>query len=209
MVISCHHQTAMSSSDKLLEDFEMTPGSLSIKQIYPHLVTKKGYFKDWLSTLTDEDFERTKIAYKNTENLNLEERSSWTCKKTIDVYVSELGSIINFKLLKYEVGDFFKWHKDSQGTHTCLIFCPTEFKGGDLKLKKTDLCEICIRPEVMRQADCDCYTMLIFSTDFLHEVTPITEGVRYVLKATIDDEEEEEEYFNDDWDGGLDAPGDY
>lgn len=61
----------------------------------------------------------------------------------------------------------------------------------------------------MRQTDCDCYTMLIFSTDFLHEVTPITEGVRYVLKATIDDEEEEEEYFNDDWDGGMDAPGDY
>lgn len=193
-------------AEKLLEDFALTPKMFSVRTIYPNLLTREGTFKEWFATLTDDDFERTKIGYQNTERIDLEERSSWTCKKEIEIFIAELECCLTFKLIKYNVGDFFKLHKDSHGTHTCLIFCPSDFKGGTLKLKKNDLCEIHIRPEVMQQVEYDCYTMLTFSTDFLHEVTPITEGVRYVLKATIDDDEgSEEELQNEYWEGGLDA----
>ena len=197
-------------SANILHNFAFTRDMFSVKFTYGELSTQKGDFKDWFQTLSEEDFEPTKIAYQNTETLNLEERSSLTCKKELDIYLHDLEKIITFKLIKYNVGDFFKLHKDSQGTHTILIFCPSDFKGGALKLKKNDLCELVIRPEVMKKFESECYTMVTFSTDFLHEVEPITEGVRYVLKGSYDDEEGEEVLENEGWSGGLDAAcGDY
>ena len=190
----------------LLNDFSLTPETFSIKHFYPCLLTTEGRFSEWIASLTDDDFERTKIGHQYNECVDLEQRSSWTCKKTVNIYLSpDVDVQLEFKLIKYEVGDFFTLHKDSHGTHTCLIFCPSDFKGGILTLKKNDLCEINIRPQVMRKVSENCFTMLTFSTDFLHEVSPITEGVRYVLKASIEKEDSEEELENVEWEGGLDA----
>lgn len=203
----------MAYDHPLLNDFSLNSEMFSIRHFYPCMLTSEGPFRAWLASLTEDDFERTKIGHGYKEYIDLEERSSWTCKKTIHLLSSgDIDSQLEFKLLKYEPGDFFKLHKDSQGTHTCLIFCPSEFKGGTLTLKKNDLCEIKIRPEVMQPVCKNCFTMLTFSTDFLHEVSPITEGVRYVLKATIEKEDSEEELENVEWEGGLDAAyddGDY
>lgn len=203
----------MSNDHPLLNDFSFTPEMFSIQHFYPTIMTSEGPFRDWLASLTEDDFERTKIGHGHQECVELDSRSSWTCKKTVRIpFTGVINANLEFKLLKYEVGDFFKLHKDSHGTHTCLIFCPTYFKGGTLTLKKNDLCEIKIRPEVMRSVREGCFTMLTFSTDFLHEVSPITEGVRYVLKTTIEKEDDTEELENDDWQGGLDAAydsGDY
>ena len=52
--------------------------------------------------------------------------------------------------------------------------------------------------------------MLIFSIDFLHKVSPIIEGTRYVFKAVIeksDQGEEEEEVEIDLHNGFLDGCG--
>ena len=44
-----------------------------------------------------------------------------------------------------------------------------------------------------------------FSTDFLHEVTPITNGTRFVFKSFIEEIDDEEEEIYGDWGGGLDG----
>ena len=197
-------------SSSLFSDFCLSTTDFNIKQNPDELITSKGTFKDWFSTLTDEDFERTTIGYGEDNFIDLEQRSSWTCKQKIEIYNHDVDKQITFKLIKYCPGDFFTLHKDSQGTHTCLIFCPSKFKGGVLTLKKNDLCEINISPEVMKQQlpPLDFYTTVTFSVDFLHKVSPITEGVRYVLKGWWDDTEGEE---YDDYVGYLDcaAGGDY
>lgn len=192
----------------MLNEFFLTPETFHIRHFKGSILTSEGPFRDWMATLTDDDFERTKIGHNTKEYIDLEERSSWTCKQTVRLFLTDDIAGIEFQLLKYEAGDFFTLHKDSKGTHTCLIFCPSDFKGGTLTLKKNDLCEIKIRPEVMRTVSEYCFTMLTFSTDFLHEVSPITEGVRYVLKASLE-REVEEELENVEWDGGLDAANDY
>ena len=76
--------------------------------------------------------------------------------------------------------DFFKLHKDHKGSHTCLIIGGSEFTGGVLTLKN-DLFEIKVNPEEMKNK----FYMIIFSIDFLHEISPIIEGKRYVLKISL------------------------
>ena len=199
---------------KQLQNFNFTEDMFSIKHIVGDLDTTEGNMSDILTSLKDEDFTQTLIGHGTEEVLNTDERSSKTHQKTFNISNEEVDIDIKFKLIKYEKGDFFEMHKDSHGTHTCLIFCPSEFKGGDLILKKNDLWELRFKPDtlpVTKDGE-PCYTVLIFSTDFLHEVTPITEGVRYVLKGVIENEDSEEEYENVDWGGGLDGAygsGDY
>ena len=146
----------------------------------------------------------------NKNFVDLKDRSSWTYKEKIKLnhYFPDFTNK-EYDLIKYEEGDFFNLHKDSQGTHTLLIFCPSEFEGGDLILKKDNAFEIKIKPSIIK----DRYMMLKFSTDFLHEVTPVTKGKRYILKSFMDLKDYEEEYLNDTWGGGLDGEcgnsGDY
>ena len=187
-------------------NLHITDQMIDLQYILFSISTSEGPLKGFLDSLKDEDFERTKIGHQYEESVNLEERSSWTYNKTINIYNTFIDDRnLEFKIIKYKEGDFFKLHKDSHGTHTILIFCPSEFKGGDLILKKNDLWEIKIKPSIPK----DRFLFLKFSTDFLHEVTPVIEGERYVLKASINEEDEEEEIVNDDWGGGLDAAEDY
>ena len=105
------------------------------------------------------------------------------------------------QLVKYQKGDFFTLHKDSKGSHTVLIFCPSEFEGGDLILKKDKSFELKIKPSEVK----DSFMIVKFSTDFLHEVTPITNGTRFVFKSFIEEIDDEEEEIYGDWGGGLDG----
>ena len=152
------------------------------------LYTSKGDFTDYLNRITNDKFTRTKVAItdkngtKSVEDLSI--RSSWTYKDEINVYNDEIIKLsddeLQFKLLKYEKDDFFKLHKDHKGSHTCLILGGTQFQGGILTIKN-NIFEIKINPEDIK----DGFYMIIFSINFLHEVTPIIDGIRYVLKSSF------------------------
>ena len=164
--------------------------------------TSHGKINNFLASLKNDDFKRSEMSKNNTTVTNLEERSSWIYKEKIKIYhhYSEY-TCKEYDLIKYEEGDFFNLHKDSKGTHTLLIFCPSEFEGGDLILKKDNAFEIKIKPSIIKNS----FMMLKFSTDFLHKVTPIIKGSRYILKSYIEEKDNEEYYVNDNWDGGLDG----
>ncbi len=206
-----------------IRDFNFERDTFSIRHITKPFDTSEGKIDEFLNSLNPEDFERTSMAIKKSESVNLDRRSSWTYNKKIRInhpYFKDM----EFQILKYTEGDFFELHKDSRGTHTCLIFCPSDFTGGNLILKMNDTWELKVNPDKM-----NCYTVLTFSTDFLHEVLPIIQGTRYVLKSFLnfvkpkkkvkkkkkktkkkDELEEDEEYVV--WDGGLDCAcesGDY
>ena len=152
------------------------------------LYTSKGDLTDYLNRIPNDKFTRTKVAItdkngtKSVEDLSI--RSSWTYNDEINVYNEEIIQLsddeLKFTLLKYEKDDFFKLHKDHKKSHTCLILGGTQFKGGILTIKN-NIFEIKIKPEDIK----DGYYMIIFSIDFLHEVTPIIDGVRYVLKSSF------------------------
>ena len=103
-----------------------------------------------------------------------------------------------FSLLKYETGDFFLNHRDTDLTdvldnsvhqYTCLIFCPYGcdneiLQGGELILKHPDkLYEIKFDPSV--ETNKNRFVMVIFSIDMYHEVLPVISGSRYVFKKPL------------------------
>ena len=161
--------------------------------------------------LEHENFERTFAGIGLTTILDLEKRSSWTHKLKFDFKLpSELQEFMNknniksysslydnFTMLKYETGDFFLNHRDTDmstyedGNHlyTCLIFCPFSennelLEGGELIFKHPEgLYDIKFDPAVeTRQNRC---VMVIFSIDMYHEVLPIIKGSRWVLKKPL------------------------
>jgi hypothetical protein len=114
-----------------------------------------------------------------------------------------------YTLLKYEVGDFFLRHRDTdlsgnnsdncisdnerymQHKYTCLIYCPYSSNnsnrglvGGELVFKHSDgLYDIKFDPAVYTRKG--QYVAVIFSIDMFHEVLPVTHGTRYVLKVPL------------------------
>lgn len=100
------------------------------------------------------------------------------------------NGICNLKLIKYEVGDHFdEFHYDTMKTHgtnsmigTILLFPPVDlknnFEGGDLIFKDGDN-EMIVEPSKFTN-----WTMVTFG-EVLHKCTPVTSGVRYVIKGEI------------------------
>jgi hypothetical protein len=161
--------------------------------------------------LEHENFERTFAGIGLTNILNLEKRSSWTHKLKFRFKLpSELQAFMNqnnirgmsfgdFTMLKYEPGDFFLNHcdtdlsnyKDGDHKYTCLIFCPFSenneiLEGGELILKHPEgLYDIKFDPAVETRQN--RFVMVIFSIDMYHEVLPIIKGSRWVLKKPLFD----------------------
>ena len=166
------------------------------------------------SFIKNDNFERTLAGKGSTDILDLEKRSSWTYKSTFQIYTlpdevlqfMEQNNILthkdgtkyaSFTLLKYEEGDFFLNHRDTNmsneidGIHeyTCLIFCPysknyNTLEGGELILRHPDgLYEIKFDSAVETRHG--HFVMVIFSIDMYHEVLPIIKGTRYVYKKPL------------------------
>jgi len=165
--------------------------------------------------LEHENFEKTFAGIGSTNILDLEKRSSWTHKLKFRFKLpSELQNFLiqnnilcyidgilfdNFTMLKYEPGDFFLNHRDTDMSnyenrkhlYTCLIFCPFSednelLEGGELILKHPEgLYEIKFDPSVETRQN--RFVMVIFSIDMYHEVLPIIKGSRWVLKKPLFD----------------------
>lgn len=85
-----------------------------------------------------------------------------------------------YDLLKYEKGDFFKEHQDSKYNEyhigTILIYPPkkeSNYEGGELYLPKENI--------TIKAFDNE-WSIVILHINTLHEVKPITSGIRYVFK---------------------------
>ena len=193
----------MSDNDTFKEKLEIIyiGNKLEISEEYneDEEETKQLIFSEFIKTIPDNKFSRTKINVndenkrKNIEDLN--QRLSWTYDNYIYVNNDNVNDLdfcdLKFKLLKYEKGGFFNLHKDHKGTHTCLILGGSDFKGGVLTLKN-NLFNIKVDTNEMKNG----YYMIIFSIDFLHEVSPVTEGERFVLKTSLD--RSDKGFFHDD-----------
>lgn len=91
------------------------------------------------------------------------------------------------KFIKYEVGDHFDtFHYDtftnSNQKGTILLFPPNninKFTGGELIFKNDNNEELVIKPNEFTE-----WTAVIFDK-ILHKCTPITSGIRYVLKYNL------------------------
>ncbi len=171
--------------------------------------------------LSDENFEKTLASLNNISILDTDKRSSLTHKSTfyLDVpnELSEFFKQLNveyntppynhFLLLKYLSNDFFLNHTDTNLTnpleeythaYTCLIFCPYEkFEGGELVFNHPEkLYEIKFDPSV--EINKGNFVAVIFSIDMHHEVMPIKNGSRYVLKKPLFVKSKSENIIHDD-----------
>jgi hypothetical protein len=161
----------------------------------------------------NDDFERTLAGNGLTNVLDLEKRSSWTHKLIFNLNTfpdevlkfMEQNNILTYKdgvkyglfnLIKYEEGDFFLNHRDTNMTndvdgnheYTCLIFCPFGdyqiLEGGELIFRHPDgLYEIKFDSAVETRNN--SFVMVIFSIDMYHEVLPIIKGSRWVFKKPL------------------------
>jgi predicted 2-oxoglutarate/Fe(II)-dependent dioxygenase YbiX len=143
--------------------------------------------------LNNKNFYRTFATINNTSVIDLEQRSSWTHNKKFivssiqaDNYF-ENNNIINnnnkYQLLKYEKDDFFNIHLDTKQNdnhkYTCLILLKddnNDYEGGELILSDKDN---------IFNININSCVMIIFSLDLFHKITPVTKGVRYVLKKPL------------------------
>jgi hypothetical protein len=155
--------------------------------------TSEGLFDEFCESLTDENFVHTKLTYGHVEVEDLTQHSSWSCQTTVHITHNDMvDPDLTFTLLKYKTGDFYKFHKDSKGIKTCLIFLGTthgalvegsSYNGGILTLRN-ELTTIHFHPS---KISCGL-VMVTFSVEFEYEISPILKGTCYVLKATIFDE---------------------
>ena len=143
--------------------------------------------------LNNKNFYRTFATINNTSVIDLEQRSSWTHNKKFivssiqaDNYF-ENNNIINnnnkYQLLKYEKDDFFNIHLDTKQNdnhkYTCLILLKddnNDYEGGELILSDKDN---------IFNININSCVMIIFSLDLFYKITPVTKGVRYVLKKPL------------------------
>lgn len=160
-----------------------------------------------------ENFERTLVGKGSTDVLDLEKRSSWTHKSKFNLNMlpnevlqfMEQNNILTckdgmkyalFSLIKYEEGDFFLNHRDTNMSndidnheYTCLIFCPYGednkiLEGGEVIFRHPDrLYEIKFDPGIETRNN--NFVMVIFSIDMYHEVLPIIKGSRWVFKIPL------------------------
>jgi Rps23 Pro-64 3,4-dihydroxylase Tpa1-like proline 4-hydroxylase len=104
----------------------------------------------------------------------------------------------NCEILKYEVGDFFVSHRDTvmndcrnigEHKYTCLIYGTFEqekayFEGGELVFKHPEgLYNITI--DLSNEIKNNKYIAVIFSVNMYHEILPIRNGTRYVIKKPL------------------------
>jgi predicted 2-oxoglutarate/Fe(II)-dependent dioxygenase YbiX len=154
-------------------------------------------------------YTRTLVGHAGSDALeeDLEARSSWTHARQFvestnapmiqkystqwlefatahDIYC---GDGLQYELLKYEAGDFFSKHRDTvvnrKHAFTCLLFWPTEagFVGGDLVFSNASGSF----QATVHASQFTVPTMVIFSVDLYHEITPVTAGTRYVFKTPL------------------------
>lgn len=105
----------------------------------------------------------------------------------ISVYESQVTKKIDLQILKYEVGENYKYHQDASyalyRTLSCLIYLnPNEYEGGETDFKYLN---ISVKPNSPK--------LVLFPSNYIytHASLPVTNGVRYVIVGWMNDVPEE------------------
>lgn len=103
------------------------------------------------------------------------------------IYKTQITKKIDLQVLKYEVGENYKYHTDSSyalyRTVSCLIYInPSEYEGGETDFEYLG---ISIKPESPK--------LVLFPSNFIysHAALPVTDGVKYVIVGWMNDIPEE------------------
>lgn len=154
---------------------------LDQKKFVSSTVSKKN------TDITDEKIRASKI-YKNC-SIEVKPLKSYDYSRKLDTTkVKPLKNSLecsigySFDLIKYEKGDHFnEFHYDTftnGNVATLLIFYPSEYTGGDLVFNIEGV-EHVVKTSEFKDVMC-----VIFG-NVLHKCTPITSGVRYVIKGIV------------------------
>lgn len=163
-------------------------------------------------TLKNQDnYIQTKIGIGDKLTLNTDRRKSFTYNKRLRLEPPfEMLDFLNShsilqgpdyagsEILKYETGDFFMNHTDTimsdpngigEHKYTCLIYGTFEqengyFEGGELVFKHPEGLYN-IKLDVSNEITKNKYVAVIFSVNMYHEILPIINGTRYVLKKPL------------------------
>jgi len=172
---------------KVVEKNKLEP----IDSTYFKQLNQTNFIKSTVSksnhNIIDENVRSSKIYKKcpiEVKSTSYECYSTKIDLKKIKPLKNSLECSINYKfdLIKYEEGDHFnEFHYDTfkdGNVATILIFVPSEYTGGDLIFKIGET-EHIIKTDEFKETTC-----VIFG-NVLHKCTPITHGIRYVIKGTI------------------------
>lgn len=98
-------------------------------------------------------------------------------------YKTTVTKSIDLQVLKYEIGENYKYHTDSSycmyRTVSCLIYLnPSEYEGGETHFEYLDLK---IKPDYPK--------LILFPSNFIysHAALPVTNGVKYVIVGWMND----------------------
>ena len=137
--------------------------------------------------------ENTKIRSSQVIGIDILNPNHNKISKILDPYVLlanreffgfELNRVSEFQIAKYSEGDFFTEHMDMYLSNpstrkisiTVQLSDPQDYIGGDFKFHK-DLEFADGAEEILRRKG----TIIAFPSFLYHQITPITEGVRYSL----------------------------
>ena len=166
---------------------------------------------DYKTLENSDNYTQTMIGIGNELIMNADKRKSFTYNKRLKLEppmellnyfngnsILQGSDYADCEILKYEVGDFFACHRDTiindcmnRGEHkyTCLIYGTFEqengyFEGGELIFKHPEgLYDIKI--DISNEIENNKYIAVIFSVDMYHEILPVKNGTRYVLKKPL------------------------
>lgn len=115
------------------------------------------------------------------ENLWIFKRILGIFRETNEKYFqSSFSKIVGTQVIRYETGDFFSWHADTgigvaaqrKLSSTTFLTKPGEYEGG----------ELVFMPE-MPAFEANQGTIIIFPAYLMHQVCPVTNGIRHALIA--------------------------
>ena len=110
-------------------------------------------------------------------------------ERILDTVINHVGKIKGyipfldyFQFTKYEEGDYFHWHTDSNHTiykdrfYTVVLQLTNDYEGGEFQLSING------NEITLEKGDGNLF---IFPSDMLHRVKPITKNVRYSLVSWL------------------------
>lgn len=144
------------------------------------LIPAQTYSENEIDRLNKKNTRKSKVAFiDNLGTINDRVLSKVTDDLIIKGFEPDIET---FQFTKYEVGDYFDWHTDSNDTiykdrfYTIVIQLNENYVGGDF--------ELMINNEKIKM-EFGLGNLFIFPSNMLHRVKPIKDGIRYSLVSWL------------------------
>jgi PKHD-type hydroxylase len=145
-----------------------------------NLFTAETYSENEIFRLNKKETRKSKVAFID----NLGSINDTILSKVIEgLNVKGFEPTIEtFQFTKYEVGDYFNWHTDSNDTiykdrfYTIVVQLNNDYSGGDFELMINNL---------NTKMEFGTGNLFIFPSNTLHRVKPVEKGIRYSLVSWL------------------------